>query len=198
MLSETSRLEVRLAVCDRLRKIDSQGTDAMKAAPILFGLVQPAMVEGVLLALARLYDRNGDRSVWKLLKVAQGTIKQIPWSKPPTHADLTRQLGALAHHESTLDTLRTLRDKSIAHVDKEYADDPSTFSSVNSIPVQDLISLLRATQGLLAEHCSWFGAPWPISMAGVVEVGTQQMVDGLLDIHRSGVERRAKDCLPEP
>lgn len=184
LLRETSRLDVQLGVCEQLREVKSEEADALEAAPVLFGLMLPAMTEGVLLGLARLYDQNGDRSMWKLLNVAQGTIKQISWARAPTHAELAQQHAALARHESTLDTLRTLRDKAIAHHDKEFSDDPSTFSSSNQVPVEDVISLLRATQKLLGQHCTWIGEPWRMSMADVVAVGTQRMADDLLRLHR--------------
>ena len=77
-----SQVDLAMGTCERLI-VHQQEPENGVAAPMLFFILLPALFDHLLLTAAKLYEKKGDRSMHKLLRVAGGGAKEIPWKDRP-------------------------------------------------------------------------------------------------------------------
>ena len=178
-----SELDFAMGACERLiEQYDIK--ENRVAAPVLFFVLLPALFDHLMLAAARLYEKKGDRSIQRLLRIVQSMPTEIPWKDQGfSVSEIMRQQSLIESNASLLEKLKVRRDKVLAHMDKDYFNDPGKIEKDYPITILELLNLLRATQALLAAHAQAVGLGVPISFGDWIGVLTDRMVNTLRE-HR--------------
>lgn len=180
---ETFTLDLRLGAAQRLAELSKDDAN-VTVAPALFVVVGPALLDSVLLSLWKLVENKGDRSVPKLLRVARGRRREIVWKAAPAEKQIADQEVELAAHSEVTGRLSTLRDKALAHHDKEFFDSPESFRDGVALATHEIAGLLRTIQGILAAHCLWMGEASAVSFGAFAYAHVDKMVATLRDAAR--------------
>ena len=175
LLEKVSELDQKVGVLHAL--LDEQSPESLRAAPVIYGPLGECLLSDILLTLAKLYDRKADRSVFRLLSTAQQA--EIPWKTALEASALSRHDAMIKDLNTTLNSIRSRRNKAIAHYDKVYFDAPTRLEDDFPLSAREVIAVLEATQKILSEHSLCFDGSLRVSVGVFARVATLQMLTDL-------------------
>jgi homoserine kinase len=118
-----------------------------RVAPTFFAVARFAQLNTSLMHVSRLVDKHKDAlSVLTLLNASERCPELLAHATPEAVLDLiTRSRQRLDDHQSTLDSLRVIRDKVLAHTDKNVLKtDPGKYDELIETAIPQLESLYAA------------------------------------------------------
>lgn len=110
-------LDLKVAILQTI--LNRRSEEMVHAAPIIFGPLADSLLDDVLLTLAKLYQRDSARSIYKLLEAAEQRAKQIKWRSSLDAKQLEGDRATIAAQEKVLRSIEGRRNKSITHYDKQ-------------------------------------------------------------------------------
>jgi len=180
-------LDLRVAILDTI--LDERSEDMVRAAPIIFGPLAGSLLHDVLLTIAKLYERGSDRSIHKLVNVAEQQCEEIQWRYPPSAALFAGNRKAIDEQEEVLRSIKGRRDKSIAHYDKQYFHNLLKLDEDFPLSSRAVIEVVRVTQEILASHTRALDGSAAISWSAFASVATKSM---LLVLAAEAKQRRSQ------
>lgn len=154
------------------------------AAPVLFHVIVPVLFDHLVLEAAKIYEKKGERSIYKLVNIAQSAYSTIEWQRQDLSLPkIAQQKQLIDSHSVVLTRIKSRRDKVLAHMDKEYFDDPEKINEDFPIEITELIDLLHSAQDIVALHAVSVGIGVKISFGDWIHVFTERMVTTLRE-HR--------------
>lgn len=165
---------------------DALGADtdsARRDAPLLCYLVESLEVD-LLMGLAKLTERNADRSIYKLLNTAESHRARIKWREPMSAETLMKHKAALTAHRATLDAIKAQRDQYYAHGDARYFFNPEARHDDHPVTYQDIVALIRTLQQIIGDHMYHLEGSMHVSMDAFFRTASAQMLDALIHASR--------------
>lgn len=179
LLREEHELDMKVGVLHAI--LEKTSLEAINAAPILFGPLADSLLDDIVLTIAKLYEKDSERSVYKLLNAAAAQAKRIPWRTPITQEVLANHQADIERQEAILRSIETRRNKYIAHYDKTYFDNPNQVDADFPISANQVISVLQSTQAILRTHESALTGSMRMSMGCFAYAATERMVLALTE-----------------
>ncbi len=178
LLAQIHALDLKVGVLEALRQFGTP--EKVAAAPVVFGPLVDSLMNDIILTLAKLYEQKADRSIYKLIAVAESLRKVIDWKAKPLDATgLEKHRAVVDVQAKALESIESRRNKSIAHFDKKYFTSPARLEVDFPLSAQQVIGVLNATQQILAEHCEAIGKPMLVSTGCFAFAATEKMLNTL-------------------
>ena len=157
--------------------------EALEHGAYFFKCVTYGLWRIVLVELSMLLSSSENRSLTDWLekaKVHSGPIKPTRHSAAYPHGDrepvpneeycriIDGQLQQIKAQKDVIDRIRTHRDKTIAHLDKLYFDNPEAIFNDYPLSMTDVRSLMDLVRGILKSHYSYlFGSDLDMAVYSV-------------------------------
>lgn len=143
-----SDIECQLGVLEGLQKVrDETGDEILEA---IFQTILPAIEGRLILCAAQLLDEKSGTNIRKLLSHYKVSKDKIHHQDNPLSNDRIDELISTEHLAS--DKIRMLRDKALAHLDRQFTQSPSRFLSQIELSFEkDMIDVINYAQKVLSE-----------------------------------------------
>jgi hypothetical protein len=200
---EITRVESQLSALVHLSNRSVEAT-YIEYAPVMFVVVRDALMVAVFITLARAFERNSDRSIFKLLNFTLSNYDKISWQRAPWASSargrsggpnmppewwINKQKQDLARYAHLIDRLKVQRDKFFAHNDKEYFGNHEALSEEHGLGPADLVEMVRAAQRVLGEHEEAFSGSGRVSQAEMTAIHLDNLLRSAKQV-RSGAQER--------
>nr|WP_202385509.1 hypothetical protein [Altericroceibacterium endophyticum] len=164
-----------------LRQHRMHGDRLWKIEPVLHPLIF-AVETDLYLATARLLEepRRAEGSLFAFLDFCMKNQANITWKSGQQPVEvLEKQFNELESRRNTINAIMGRRDKFFAHLDKRYFKEPARIYVDYSLEADDVIALVNAVIGVIAEHQWKLKESAAISVAEFYTIGVDNMVRNL-------------------
>ncbi len=144
--------------------------ETINLSSYFFQLSTYSMARIYLVELAVILSEREDRSLLDWLKKAHEHAKSIgPTRYNPNYSEgkrepikpkeykaiIDKHISQLDSKKNVIERIKALRDKSIAHLDKNYFDDPSAINRDYPINKDEIVRLIETVSEILRQHYSY-------------------------------------------
>lgn len=172
-----SDAERQLGVLEGLQEVGSNTGDETLAA--IFQTIIPALEDRLILCAAQLLDEESGTNLRKLVSHYKENKHKISHKDSPIPDTRIDELMSIDHLAG--DKIRLLRNKAIAHLDRQFTQAPNTFLNEVGLSFEtDIIAVVNHAQMVLAE------LSLAVDCSARVSVGKIFAAATIMHFHREG------------
>ena len=134
----------------------------IKIASNFFQTARKATFCEAVLGITRLSENDKEAINFKLLlDIVENHPRILPYNLVGMESLVAYQREKLASLDPILQTLRPIRDRELAHLDRKHINDPQVVTT-NTVPISDLSHCTEILSQILAEIWqTFYGVPYP-------------------------------------